>query len=152
MKLGDTAETTGSNGKGRLEVTPTTIVYLTTASGDAPTNDLFAFITIKDRPTTATATRRAAPIEGGGWQWAAPDGQAIDAGDGESYNVVHDTFNSGGDIQPGTFKWDGIAFDLTKTQRGGTLIYTDGEGTAHRWAMPAKDSGPQTDDVRRGLR
>ncbi|MEV7427012.1 hypothetical protein [Streptomyces sp. NPDC091212] len=150
--LGTPIETIGDGGAGVLEMTPTTVVYAKQDGGDKPAKDVFAVIAIKQRPTTAAAATEVPPISGGGWQWIAPDGQAIDAGNGESYNVVLADFNAAGPIQPGSFVWDATAFDLTDAQaKGGTLVYLDGEGDAHRWTIPGGDRGPQVAEVRGDL-
>ncbi|MFF3620079.1 hypothetical protein [Streptomyces sp. NPDC002467] len=118
---------------------------------DKPTQGQFAFITIKARPTTAVAAAQAAPITGGGWSWIAPDGQAIEQGNGQAFNVVAESFNAGGAVQPGSWVWDSAVFDLTKAQAGGTLVYTDGEGTTIRWKIPAEDAGAEVAQVKKEL-
>jgi hypothetical protein len=133
-------------------MTPTTVVY--TPAGTTltkPSADGFAFVTVKVAPTTAAAAEQAAPISRGGWSWIAPDGQAIEQGNGEAYNVVASSFNAGGPVQPGSFVWDGEVFDLKTAQAGGTLVYVDGAGTAYRWAMPKADTGPQVEQVKKEL-
>ncbi|MEU1309530.1 hypothetical protein ABZ419_11630 [Streptomyces cinnamoneus] len=132
-------------------MTPTSVVYATKASIDKPARELFAVVTVKDRPTTAVAGAESAPIDGGGWQWVAPDGQAISGTDGNASNVVLEGFQGNPTTQPGTFSWGTQAFDITTAQRGGTLIYTDGTGVAHRWKVPAQDAGPQAAQVRKAL-
>lgn len=152
LKLGAPAETVGSNGTGRLELTPTSVAYLPAGGTfDKPTKDGFAFVTVKGRPTTAVAAAQAAPISGGGWSWIGSDGQAVEQGNGEAYNVVAESYNSGGTIQPGSWKWDSAVFDLTKAQYGGTLVYTDGEGKAFRWTIPAQDTGAEVAQVKKEL-
>ncbi|MEU8623334.1 hypothetical protein [Streptomyces sp. NPDC048669] len=150
--LGEPALTVGDEGVGVLEMTPTTVVFAKESDGDAPEKDVFAVITVKKRPTTATPAEEISPMGSGGWQWRAPDGQALDEGNGESFNVVLGDFNTAGPVQPGSFVWDAEAFDLTAAQaKGGTLVYIDGEGTAHQWKMPVADSGPQVAEVKRDL-
>ncbi|MYX14365.1 hypothetical protein GTY67_13260 [Streptomyces sp. SID8374] len=150
--LGDPVLTVGDEGAGVLEMTPTTLVFAKESDGNAPAKDIFVVVTVKKRPTTAAPAEESSPMGPGGWQWRAPDGQALDEGDGESYNVVLGDFNASGTIQPGSFVWDAEAFDLTAAQaKGGTLVYVDGEGTAHQWKMPAEDSGPQVAEVKRDL-
>lgn len=151
LKLGASAETVGEDGTGRLEITPTSVVYLKQGGSETPKNGSFAVVTIKDRPTTAVAAEEANLMANQGWQWVAPDGQAIDEGNGNAFNVVAESFNSGGAIQPGTFKWDSIVFDLSEAQHGGTLLYTDGEDTTYRWTMPTKDEGPHVEKVKKEL-
>lgn len=149
--LGKGAETVGSGGTGRLEVTPTSVVYATKAVIDKPARGLFVVVTVRDRPTTAVAAAEAAPIEHGGWQWIAPDGQTVTTGDGNASNVTVDGFNHHGPVQPGAFTWRTEAFDISEAQRGGTLVYSDGQGTAYRWKVSARDAGPQVDEVNRLL-
>ncbi|MGW6289445.1 hypothetical protein [Streptomyces sp. NPDC055107] len=150
--LGDPALTVGDEGTGVLEMTPTTVVFVKESDGNSPAKDVFVVVTVKKRPTTAAPADESSPMGPGGWQWKAPGGQALDEGDGESYNVVLSDFNTSGAIQPGSFVWDAEAFDLTAAQaKGGTLVYVDGEGTAHQWKMPAKDSGPQVAEVKKDL-
>lgn len=150
--LGDPALTVGDEGTGVLEMTPTTVVFAKESDGDSPAKDIFAVVTVKKRPTTAAPADESSPMGPGGWQWKSPDGQALAEGDGESYNVVLGDFNASGTIQPGSFVWDAEAFDLTAAQaKGGTLVYVDGEGTAHQWKMPERDSGPQVAEVKKDL-
>ncbi|MFV8127556.1 hypothetical protein [Streptomyces syringium] len=151
LPLGRSAETVGSGGKGRLELAPTSVVYARKAIVDTPDNGLFAVVTVKVRATTAVAAGEAAPAGRGGWQWAAPDGQAVSTLDGQAGNVVLDGFRTGGDTQPGTIRWTARAFDISEAQRGGTLIYVDGEGAAYRWTVPARDAGPQVAEVNKKL-
>lgn len=153
LALGKPAATTGDGGTGVLEMTPTTVVYSTDGAGNEPEHDVFAVVAVKQRPTTAVAATEVPPISGGGWQWIATDGQAVDEGDGISYNVVIDGFSPAGPVQPGSFVWDTVVFDLTTAQaRGGTLVYLDGEDAAHRWKIPAEDTGPQTAEIKKLLK
>ncbi|MFI7329386.1 hypothetical protein ACIBQ3_32705 [Streptomyces rubiginosohelvolus] len=150
--LGEPALTAGDEGAGVLEMTPTSVVFAKESDGNAPAKDVFVVVTVKKRPTTAAPADESSPMGPGGWQWRAPDGQALDEGDGESYNVVLSDFNTSGAIQPGSFVWDAEAFDLTAAQaKGGTLVYVDGEGTAHQWKMPEEDSGPHVAEVKKDL-
>ncbi|MFD8989793.1 hypothetical protein ACFRSX_26070 [Streptomyces goshikiensis] len=151
LQLGQSTETVGAGGTGTLEITPTSIAYISTDGSTKPVNDVFAFVTYKARATTAVAADQAAPVDGGGWSWAAPDGQAIAQGNGEAYNVVADSFNAGRTVQPGTYLKDAAVFDLATAQAGGTLIYIDGAGTAYRWAMPKTDAGPDVAQIRKEL-
>ncbi|MFD9537486.1 hypothetical protein [Streptomyces sp. NPDC060010] len=151
LQLGQVTETVGADGAGRLGITPTSIVYATASGSDKPTKDTFAFIVYKARATTAVAADQAAPIDSGGWSWVAPNGQAIAQGNGEAYNVVADSFNAGRTVQPGTHVLDAAVFDLAAAQVGGTLVYTDGEGTAYRWTIPKTDTGPEVGQIKKEL-
>jgi hypothetical protein len=151
LQLGQAAETVGAGGTGRLEITPTSVVYSTGNSITKPTKATFAFVGYKARAVTAVAADQAAPIDGGGWSWVAPDGQAIAQGNGEAYNVTAESFNAGRTVQPGSYVLDGAVFDLDTVQAGGTLIYTDGEGKAYRWLMPTKDTGPEAAQIKKEL-
>ncbi|HTE57076.1 MAG TPA: hypothetical protein VK698_39755 [Kofleriaceae bacterium] len=156
-KLGTSAETIGAPnpiegpGGGVLEITPTSIVYVTAGTGEKPANGIFAVVAYKAKSTKPVAAAETAPIDGGGWKWLAPDGQAIDTLSGNVTNVTPDGFLGGGAIQPGTYEWGSAAFDLTTAQRGGTLIYVDGAGTAYRWTMPPSDAGPEVAKLKKAL-
>ncbi|MCP9205514.1 hypothetical protein [Streptomyces cucumeris] len=149
MALGKGIETIGSPdpfegpGGGVLEITPTTVIYSKSATGETAENGAFAIITYKARSTKAVAAAESAPIENGGWEWVAPDGQAVDTQTGNATNVTPNGYTSGGTVKPGTYQWRTQAFDITTAQRGGTLTYTDGDDTTWRWTMPAKDTGPE---------
>lgn len=133
-----------------LEVTPTTVVYQAEAMGCVSVNGSFAIITVKDRAPDG-ASAESAPIEGGGWQWLAPDGQALDEGENEASSITPNGFTGGGVIPAGSWKWRTIAFDITEKQRGGTLVYTDGAGQVSRWKVPSKDSGPEQQQLKKGM-
>ncbi|MEV5596023.1 hypothetical protein [Streptomyces sp. NPDC052496] len=155
--LGTTAHTAGSNrpiagsGGGVLDLTPTSIVYVPGSRNQVPENGTYAVVAYTARSSTAVAAAETAPAEGGGWQWVAPDGQSVSTMDGDATSVVPDGFNGSGAVALGSYQWRSVTFDLTKAQHGGTLVYTDGEGQQHRWAMPAKDSGPQAAKLRKAL-
>ncbi|WP_030757152.1 hypothetical protein [Streptomyces sp. NRRL F-5135] len=153
LELGTPVPTTGDGGTGVLEMTPTTVVYSKDGAGNDPDKDVFAVVTVKQRPTTAAPAAEVPPMSGGGWSWIAPDGQSIDEGNGQSFNVVMDDFGAAGPVQPGSFVWDAAVFDLTAAQaKGGTLVYVDSEETAFRWKIPAADSGPQVAEVKEQLK
>lgn len=141
----------GSQGGEMLEVSPTTVVYQAEAMGSESQNGVFAIITVKDRAPTGKAAE-SAPIEGGGWQWIAPDGQALDEGENEASSVTPNGFTGGGSIPAGAWAWDTAVFDLSKAQaKGGTLSYTDGAGATFQWKVPATDSGPELAQLKKGL-
>ncbi|MFE5858319.1 hypothetical protein ACFQ61_34510 [Streptomyces sp. NPDC056500] len=151
--LGEPTPTVGNGGIGRLELTPTTVVYSKKGAGNDPENDIFVAVTFKERATTAVAAEEVPPMNGGGWSWIAQDGQAIDSGDGRAFNVVPKGLTAAGPVQPGSFAWDTAVFDLTTAQAkgGGTLVYLDSEQTAYRWTIPAVDTGPQIAELKSKL-
>ncbi|WP_369212712.1 hypothetical protein [Streptomyces flavofungini] len=152
LKLGEPAQTIGDGGTGVLQITPDTIVYVKKNGTEPAENGVFAVVTVKDKAMTGTAADEVPPISGGGWKWMAPDGETIDQGGGESYNIVVDRYNNEDPVQPGTYQWRLRAFDLTPAQaKGGTLIYVDGEEAAHRWTMPAADTGPHAAELKKQL-
>lgn len=152
LSLGQPTVTVGDGGTGELEVTPTTLVYAKKGGGETPQYGVFAVVTVKDRASGAVAAEEPPPVSGGGWQWIAPSGEAVEKGGGTSFNVVLDKFNGAGEVQPGSFQWHTVVFDLTPEQaKGGTLVYTDGNETAYRWKVPATDTGPQISEVKKQL-
>ncbi|MFF9003683.1 hypothetical protein ACF1GW_38960 [Streptomyces achromogenes] len=157
LAWGQPAKTVGSQspvdgpGGGDLEVTPTTVVYAKAAMGNTAANGMYAIITVKDRATGSTAATETARLDGG-WQWVAPDGQALDEGENDASSITPHGFVGGGMVQAGTWHWRTIAFDLTPAQaKGGTIAYTDGAGTAFRWRVPATDQGPEVAAVKKGM-
>lgn len=157
MRLGEPARTDGAahpavgSGGGVLELTPVSVVYAKAATATTPKNGLFAVVAIKARSLTAVAAAETAPITGGGWQWIAPDGQAISTMVGNANNVTPDGFMASGPVQPGTYQLSSEAFDISAAQKGGTLMYTDGSGAVYRWKVPAADSGPQAAQLAKAL-
>ncbi|MGW4201694.1 hypothetical protein [Streptomyces sp. NPDC004726] len=158
MPLGKTVETIGAEspfeggpGGGGLAVTPTTITYQKEAMSYTPRNGLFAIVTVKDHAVNATDAAEAAPIEGGGWQWIAPDGQALDQGDNEASSVNPDGFTGGGTVKAGSWAWRTLAFDISDAQKGGVLIYTDGAAQTYRWQMPKTEQGPELAALKKGM-
>jgi hypothetical protein len=152
MALGTSAETVGDGGTGVLEITPDTVVFTKEGGGENAANGMFVIVTMKDKAMTAVAADEPAPISGGGWKWMAPDGEMIDVGGGNAFNVVMDKYNNADPVQPGAYQWRSQVFDLTEAQtKGGTLIYIDGEEKAFRWEMPSTDSGPNVAEVKKQL-
>lgn len=153
MRFGKSARTIGADGAGELRVTPTTVVDATAATGEAPDNDQFTIVAVKDQAAGDTPAAEADPEAGnnGGWKWITKSGRSIEDGEGNSaFNVVPDGFEDGGVLRPGARDWRVAVFDLTDEQReDGTLMYVDGAGTAHRWAVPERDTGPQLARLRK---
>ncbi|MET8692618.1 hypothetical protein ABZV65_08720 [Streptomyces bauhiniae] len=150
--VGAQSPANGGPGGGDLEVTPATVLYTKATMGYTSTNGTFVVITVKDRASGSTGAAESAPIEGGGWQWIASDGQALDEGENDASSITPHGFTGGGMIKVGTWEWDTVAFDLSTAQaKGGTLAYTDGSGTVFKWNAPARDTGPEQAAVRKGM-
>lgn len=153
LDLGTPADTVGTrfDGGGELEITPLSVVY-TGQGGDVDAqNGVFAVVVIKDRNTGAVPAQESAPVEGGGWRWIAPEGEQVEEGNGAALDVKLGDFDGATEIQPGAFDLSTAIFDLKDKQRGGTLLYVDGENASYRWTMPTKDTGPQAADVKKQL-
>jgi hypothetical protein len=150
--VGAQSPATGAQGGGPLEVTPTTVLYAKSAMGNTSANGTYAIITVKDRAYGRIAATESAPIEGGGWQWIAPDGQALDEGENDASSITPDGFTGGGMVKAGTYQWKTIAFDLAPAQaKGGTIAYTDGNGVVYEWKVPTTDSGPELSALKKGM-
>ncbi|MGV9278038.1 hypothetical protein [Streptomyces griseosporeus] len=150
--IGAQSPADGTEGGGKLEVTPTTVVYAKTAMGNTAVNGVYAIITVKDRASGPTAAAESAPIEGGGWQWISADGQALDEGENDASSITPNGFTGGGTVKAGTWHWKTIAFDLTAAQaKGGTIAYTDGAGSVFTWKVPSSDTGPEVSAVKKGM-
>lgn len=149
--LGKTAHTAGADG-GMLDITPSTITYTTEGTGQKAEQEVFAVVAYKAASTKGAAASETVPAGNGGWEWIAPDGEAAENGGFSAPSVNAKGFTNAGPIQSGSFQWRSQVFDIDEAQRGGTLIYTDGEGEAYRWKMPAKDAGPELAKLKAGLK
>lgn len=151
--LGTAVKTVGSGGEGELEVTPTSVVFTAKAMDETSEKGVFAVVTVQDKATLNVAAADERLAGGGGWQWIAKDGLAIEFQNTQAaLGITPESFTGGGPIQAGTNAWDSQRFDLTKEQaKGGTLMYVDGAGVAYKWKTPAADSGPQAEQLRREL-
>ncbi|WP_338702192.1 hypothetical protein V2W30_32915 [Streptomyces sp. Q6] len=154
LAWGKPASTTGdqdSDTGGTLEVTPTTITYRAEAMAGTSVNGTFAIITVKDKAVGDTAAAESAPAGGGGWQWIAPDGQALDEGENDASSITPQGFTGGGTVRAGSWAWRTIAFDISEEQRGGKLVYTDGTGQSFQWQAPAEETGPELAELKKGM-
>ncbi|ATL32682.1 hypothetical protein KY5_7664c [Streptomyces formicae] len=135
-----------------MDITPTNVVFTATDGITDAKYGMFAIITTKNRAMTGAAAEQTAPISNGGWTWIASDGQTISTLDGEATSVTIDRYNDAGPVEPGAYQLDLEVFDLTPTQtQGGTLVYRDGDGMAHKWKMPSKDTGPEVPGLKKEL-
>ena len=153
LDLGTPADTVGTRfeGGGELEVTPLSVVYSPRAGSARSQNGIFAIVVIKDRNTGSVPAQEAAPVEGGGWRWIAPEGEQVEEGNGAAPDVELGEFEGITEVQPGDSDLTAAVFDLKEQQRGGTLLYVDGDNSSYRWTMPKKDTGPQADQVRKRI-
>jgi hypothetical protein len=152
-QLGSAVQTDGDQSTGGvLELTPTSVIYVTKTFDAKPANGEFVTVTIKARAMTAVAASETVPAGNGGWTYVAPDGQAISTLDGNVDDVTIDGFNSGATVDPGTYHWDAETFDIAPSQVGGTLSYKDGSDHITRWKLPATTTGPQATKVEAALK
>ncbi|MCG0283721.1 hypothetical protein [Streptomyces sp. PSAA01] len=141
LTLRQSAETVGVGGRGAMRITPDTVVYVHKAGTGTPEHDLYAVVTFSaenrsNTPVTATTGK-------GGFHWKAPNGHTVKAGNSKgAARIAPVGFHDGGPtVQPHTFRRNAIAFDITNSEKGGTLIYVDGDGDAFRWKIPTASSG-----------
>ncbi|MFF7770417.1 hypothetical protein ACIPIU_00400 [Streptomyces massasporeus] len=153
LSFGKTADTAGADGKGTAQITPETVVYVDKAGADAPEHGLFAVVTFKagnraEESVTTTAVQ-------GGFRWKTLDGKTIKAGNSKGARSVAPVgFNDGSGkpaVRANTFQVNTVAFDITSVEKGGTLVYVDGDGVAFRWKVPATDSGPTAKALKSAL-
>ncbi|MFI6966566.1 hypothetical protein [Streptomyces sp. NPDC050255] len=141
LRLGQSADTTGVGGEGEARITPDTVVYADRTGFGAPEHGLFAVVTYQSRNrTTSRVTTTAGQ---GGWRWEAAGGRTVTEGNsGAATDVAPIGFSEGGAALPPEVGHQDVAvFDIAAAERGGTLVYVDGDGTAFRWKIPASDSG-----------
>ncbi|MEU4212445.1 hypothetical protein AB0F13_21025 [Streptomyces sp. NPDC026206] len=153
LGLGEASRTVGAGTVGILEITPTTVVYVKEGTGVTSKFGTFAVVTMREKSLSANPADEERPAAGGGWQWLAPGGQRIPAGNGNAGKVVLATYDGSGAIAPGATRMRAKVFDLTPAQaKGGRVVYTDGTKSPDHWKIPAEDTGPQVADVKQRLK
>ncbi|MET9680636.1 hypothetical protein [Streptomyces coeruleorubidus] len=154
LKFGQTADTAGADGKGTVQITPETVVYVDKAGADAPEHGLFAVVTFKagNRAKDSVTTTAAQ----GGFRWKALDGKTIKAGNSKGAGGIAPIgFNDGGGkptVRAKTSQVNTVAFDITTVEKGGTLVYVDGEGVEFRWKVPSTSAGPTANALKSALK
>ncbi|MCX5441146.1 hypothetical protein [Streptomyces sp. NBC_00063] len=141
LKLGQSADTAGVGGRGTAQITPDTVVYADSTSFGTPEHGLFAVVNYQSR--NRTKSRVTTTAEQGGLRWKASDGHTVTARNSKAATKVAPIgFSEGGpDFTSETGHQDVAVFDIAPAERGGTLIYVDGDGTVFRWKIPASNSG-----------
>ncbi|MFF7871090.1 hypothetical protein ACFZCT_32245 [Streptomyces qaidamensis] len=154
LKFGQTADTAGADGKGTAQITPETVVYVDKAGADAPEHGLFAVVTFKagNRAKDSVSITAAQ----GGFRWKTLDGKTIKAGNSEGAgNIDPIGFNDAGGkptVRANTYQVNTVAFDISSVEKGGTLVYVDGDGVAFRWKVPATSAGPAANALKSALK
>ncbi|WP_329436500.1 MULTISPECIES: hypothetical protein [unclassified Streptomyces] len=141
LRLGQSADTAGVGGRGTARITPDTVVYADSTNFGTPEHGLFAVVNYQSR--NRTKSRVTTTAEQGGLRWKAADGHTVTARNSKAAEKVAPIgFSEGGPVftRP-TIHQDVAVFDISATERGGTLIYVDGDGTVFRWKIPASNSG-----------
>ncbi|MFC8142378.1 hypothetical protein ACFUKV_11530 [Streptomyces paradoxus] len=153
LKFGQTADTAGADGTGTAQITPEAVVYVDKAGADAPEHGLFAVVTFRagNRAKESVTTTAAQ----GGFRWRTPGGKTIKAGNSEGAGSIAPIgFNDGGGepaVRANTSQVNTVAFDITSVEKGGTLVYVDGDGVAFRWKVPSTNSGPTANALKSAL-
>ncbi|MEW2175326.1 hypothetical protein AB0890_03195 [Streptomyces sp. NPDC005406] len=141
LELGQSADTAGVGGRGAAQITADTVVYVDSTSFGAPEHGLFAVVNYQSR--NRTKSRVTTTAEQGGWRWKTADGHTVTARNSKaSTKVAPIGFSEGGAVLTSEMGHQDVAvFDIAAAEKGGTLIYVDGDGTAFRWKIPARNSG-----------
>jgi hypothetical protein len=141
LNFGQSADTAGVGGRGTAQITPDAVVYVDKAGAETPEHGLFAVVRFEagnrsKTPVTTTAGK-------GGFRWRTPGGKTVSAGNSKGAGRLAPIgFSEGApDVSPKTYQVDSVAFDITVTEKGGTLVYVDGDGVAFRWKIPSTNSG-----------
>lgn len=113
-----------------MQITPDTVVYIDRTRFGTPERGLFAVVTFKamNRGKAAVKTTAAS----GGFRWKTPGGHTVKQGEGKGAGKIAPIgFSEGGPtVRPDTYQAETVAFDITTAERGGTLVYVDGDGVA----------------------
>ncbi|MFH8629719.1 hypothetical protein ACH4CC_07580 [Streptomyces lydicus] len=151
LSLRQGADTVGVGGKGAVRITPDTVVHVSKASTGTPEHGLYAVVAFSAENRTDTPVTAA--TGNGGFRWKAPNGHTVKAGNSKSAaRIAPIGFHDGGPtVQPHTFRRNTIAFDIANSEKGGTLVYVDGNGDAFRWKIPAASSGDAASALKSAL-
>lgn len=141
LTFGRTTDTAGVGGMGTAQITPNAVVYVDKAGGETPEHGLFAVVRFEagnrsKTPVTTTADK-------GGFRWETPDGKTVRAGNSRGAGRIAPVGFSEGtpEVSPRTYQADSVAFDINASDKGGTLVYVDGNGAAFRWRIPSTNAG-----------
>ncbi|MFI8895755.1 hypothetical protein [Streptomyces paradoxus] len=154
LEFGQTADTAGADGKGTAQITPEAVVYVGKAGADAPEHGLFAVVAFKagNRAEESVTTT----VAQGGFRWKTPDGKTIKAGNSEEAKGIAPVgFDDDGGkpaVRANSYQVETVAFDITSVEKGGTLVYVDGDGVAFRWKVPSTNSGPTANALKSALK
>ncbi|WP_407555474.1 hypothetical protein QOM21_37000 [Streptomyces sp. Pv4-95] len=141
LDFGQGADTAGVGGRGTAQITPDAVVYVDRAGAETPEQGLFAVVRFeagnRSKATVTTTVGKA------GFRWRTPGGKTVKAGNSKGAGRLAPVGFSedAPDVPPKTYQVDSVAFDITIAEKGGTLIYVDGDGVAFRWKIPSRDSG-----------
>ncbi|PKW12347.1 hypothetical protein SAMN05428944_0397 [Streptomyces sp. 1222.5] len=142
FELGQSADTAGVGGNGTMRITPDTVLYISRTNAGAPEHDLYAVVTFSAENRSKTPVTATTKV--GGFRWKATKGHSVSAGNSKSAaRIAPDGFADGGPTVPsGNFRRNTIAFDIASAEKGGILVYVDGNGDAYRWRIPNASTGP----------
>ncbi|MGC5008906.1 hypothetical protein [Streptomyces sp. DT203] len=151
LRLGQGADTAGAEGRGTVQITPDTVVYTDRTSFGTPERGLFAVVTFQAMNRGKAAVKTTAGS--GGFRWKTPGGHTVEQGEGKGAGKIAPVgFSEGGPaVRPHTYQAETVAFDITAAERGGTLVYGDGDGVAFYWKVPSTSSGPAVPALRSAL-
>ncbi|MGY0021192.1 hypothetical protein [Streptomyces sp. cg35] len=141
LQLGRGAETSAVDSKSTVQIHPDTVVYDGSTSFGDSQHGVFAVVAYQS--TNRTAHRATTTAAQGGFRWKSPDGPAVTAGNTTAAKKLAPIgFSEGGPVlAPRTMHQDVAVFDITAAEKGGTLVYVDGDGASSQWKIPATDSG-----------
>jgi hypothetical protein len=154
LKFGQTADTAGAGFVGVDDGFRGDLRGALPVGADTPEHGLFAVVAFKagnraKEPVTTTASQ-------GGFRWKTLDGKTIKAGDTDGAgSIAPFGFNDGGGepaVRANTHQVNTVAFDITTGEKGGTLVYVDGDGVAFRWKVPSTNSGPTANALKSALK
>ncbi|MEU0206362.1 hypothetical protein [Streptomyces canus] len=141
LSFGQSADTAGVGGRGTAQITPNAVVYVDKAGAETPERGLFAVVRFEAGNRAKTPVRTTA--DKGGFRWKTPDGKTVKAGNSRGAGRIAPVgFSEGApEVSPKTYQADSVAFDITAAEKGGTLVYVDGNGDAFRWKIPSTNTG-----------
>ncbi|MFG2126223.1 hypothetical protein ACGFNV_00230 [Streptomyces sp. NPDC048751] len=151
LEFGQSADTAGVGGRGTAQITPDAVVYVDKAGAETPEHGLFAVVRFEAENRSKTSVRTTAGK--GGFRWKTPDGKTLKAGNSEGAGRIAPVgFSEGApDVSPKTYQADSVAFDIAAAEKGGTLVYVDGNGVSFHWKIPSTNSGSAASALKSAL-
>lgn len=124
----------------------------TRPGAETPEHGFFAVVRFEAKNQSKTPVTTTVGKDG--FRWRTPGGKTVMAGNSKAAGKVAPVgFSEGApDVSPKTYQADSVVFDIAAAEKGGTLVYVDGDGLAFHWKIPSADSGSAVSALKSALK